>query len=195
MADYQRRLLQAEHLVFAFPIWWESMPAATKGFLDRVLTKGLTFEEVKGARGNPFRCLLPNLRTVTVLTVMTTPDKAYRWWFGKPAIKILLKGTFSKIGVKHLRRTNYASSLPLRLVPEPFPVSMSSRPHVGFTLNPGRGHLLAPLIEPRLAASEHRALEARSCGTSMARWSHADPPERPAVGTSRTGPRPCCVRG
>jgi NAD(P)H dehydrogenase (quinone) len=109
VADYQRRLLQAEHLVFAFPIWWESMPATTKGFLDRVLTKGLTFEEVEGTRGNPFRSLLPNLRTVTVLTVMTTPDKAYRWWFGKPAIKILLKGTFGKIGVKDLRWTNYAS--------------------------------------------------------------------------------------
>jgi len=109
VADYQRRLLWAEHLVFAFPIWWESMPAATKGFLDRVLTKGLTFEELEGARGNPFRCLLPNLRTVTVLTVMTTPDKAYRWWYGKPAIKILLKGTFGKIGVKDLRWTNYAS--------------------------------------------------------------------------------------
>ena len=40
---------------------------------------------------------------------MTTPDKAYRWWFGKPAIKILLKGTFGKIGVKDLRWTNYAS--------------------------------------------------------------------------------------
>ena len=32
--DYQRRLLEADHLVFAFPIWWEAMPATTKGFLD-----------------------------------------------------------------------------------------------------------------------------------------------------------------
>jgi putative NADPH-quinone reductase len=109
VADYQQRLQQAEHVVFAFPIWWESMPAATKGFLDRVLTKGLTFVEIEGARGNPFRCLLPNLRSVTALTIMTTPDRAYRWWYGKPAIKVLLKGTFGKIGIKDLRWTNFAS--------------------------------------------------------------------------------------
>jgi putative NADPH-quinone reductase len=41
--DYQRRLLAADHLVFAFPVWWEAMPAMTKGFLDRVLTKDVDF--------------------------------------------------------------------------------------------------------------------------------------------------------
>lgn len=35
MADYQRRLLAAGHLAFVFPVWWEAMPAASKGFLDR----------------------------------------------------------------------------------------------------------------------------------------------------------------
>jgi multimeric flavodoxin WrbA len=37
-ADYQPRPMEADHLVFAFPVWWESMPAGTKGFLDKVLT-------------------------------------------------------------------------------------------------------------------------------------------------------------
>lgn len=106
--DYQHRLLAADHLVFVFPVWWEAMPAATKGFLDRVLTKGIIFEEVKGAKGNPFRNLMTRLRGVTVLSVMTTPDKAYRWWYGDPLSKILFKGTFGKIGVKNLRWTNYA---------------------------------------------------------------------------------------
>lgn len=30
--DYQRRLMEADHLIFIFPIWWETMPALTKGF-------------------------------------------------------------------------------------------------------------------------------------------------------------------
>lgn len=107
VADYQRRLIQADHLVFAFPVWWEAMPAATKGFLDRVLTKGVVFEEVPGAKGNPFRNLMPNLGGVTVLSIMTTPDKAYRWWFRDPLTKILFKGTFGKIGVKNLTWVNY----------------------------------------------------------------------------------------
>ena len=109
LRDYQERLLAADHLVFAFPVWWEAMPAATKGFLDRVLTKGVMYEELPGAKGNPFRNRMTNLGGVSVLSVMTTPDKAYRWWYRDPLTKILFKGTFAKIGVKNLRWTNYAS--------------------------------------------------------------------------------------
>ena len=85
------------------------MPASTKGFLDRVLTKGVVFDELAGAKGNPFRNLMPRLGGVTVLSVMTTPDTAYRWWFRDPLTKILFKGTFGKIGVKNLRWINYAA--------------------------------------------------------------------------------------
>ncbi|HXZ63730.1 MAG TPA: NAD(P)H-dependent oxidoreductase [Streptosporangiaceae bacterium] len=107
--DYQRRLLAAEHLALVFPVWWEAMPAATKGFLDRVLTKGVMYEELAGARGNPFRSRMSNLGGVSVLSIMTTPDRAYRWWYRDPLTKILFKGTFAKIGVRNLRWTNYAS--------------------------------------------------------------------------------------
>ena len=107
--DYQQRLLAAEHLVFAFPIWWEAMPAATKGFLDRVVAKGVHFDELEDAKGNPFRNRMTRLGGVTALSVMTTPDAAYRWWFKDPMTKILFKGTFGKIGVKNLRWRNYAS--------------------------------------------------------------------------------------
>ena len=107
--DYQRRLLAAGHLAFVFPVWWEAMPAATKGFLDRVLTKGVMYEELPGARGNPFRNRMPGLGGVSVLSVMTTPDKAYRWWYRDPLTKIIFRGTFAKIGVRGLRWTNYAS--------------------------------------------------------------------------------------
>jgi NAD(P)H dehydrogenase (quinone) len=107
--DYQRRLLAAVHLALVFPVWWEAMPAATKGFLDRVLTKGVMYDELPAARGNPFRNRMTNLGGVSVLSVMTTPDKAYRWWYRDPLTKILFKGTFAKIGVRNLRWTNYAS--------------------------------------------------------------------------------------
>jgi putative NADPH-quinone reductase len=92
VADYQRRLLAAGHLAFVFPVWWEAMPAATKGFLDRVLTKGVMYEELSQARGNPFRSRMTSLGGVSVLSVMTTPDKAYRWWYRDPLTKILFKG-------------------------------------------------------------------------------------------------------
>jgi putative NADPH-quinone reductase len=107
VSDYQRRLAQADHLVFVFPVWWEAMPAATKGFLDRVLVKGVAFEELPNARGNPFRNLMTRLGGVTVMSVMTTPDKAYRWWYRDPLTKIMFKGTFAKIGIQNLKWINY----------------------------------------------------------------------------------------
>jgi NAD(P)H dehydrogenase (quinone) len=83
--------------------------APTKGFLDKVLTKEFAFRELTNAKGNPFVNLLTRLTGVTLLTIMTTPDKAYRWWYRDPITKILFKGTFDKIGVKNLKWRNYAS--------------------------------------------------------------------------------------
>jgi len=103
-ADYQARLLRADHAVFVFPIWWESMPAGTKGFLDKVMTKGIVYSESKP--GRPFVNGLKNLRGVTLMTVMTTPDLVYRWLFGNPITKIVFRGTFRKIGVRRLRWLN-----------------------------------------------------------------------------------------
>lgn len=52
---------------------------------------------------------MTNLATVSVLSVMTTPDEAYRRWYRDPLTKIMSKSTFGRIGVKGLRWTNYAS--------------------------------------------------------------------------------------
>jgi putative NADPH-quinone reductase len=105
--NYQQRLLAADHVVFAFPIWWESMPAMTKGFLDKVMTKGVVYHETKP--GRPFENGLKNLRGVTLMTVMATPRFLYRWLFGNPITKIIFRGTFRKIGVKNLQWMNFSN--------------------------------------------------------------------------------------
>lgn len=103
--DYQQRVLAADHIIFAFPIWWEAMPALTKGFFDRVLTKGIVYDEPKP--GRPFVNKLPRLAGVTLITVMSTPAPIYRWWFGNPLTKIAFRGTFRKIGVRNLTWINH----------------------------------------------------------------------------------------
>lgn len=101
VADYQRRLAAADHVVFVFPTWWMSMPALTKGFLDRVLSKGFAFEEPKP--GGAIVRTLTRLKGVTVLTPMTTRFGLYRWWFARPGHRILFRGTFGLIGIRRLR--------------------------------------------------------------------------------------------
>jgi NAD(P)H dehydrogenase (quinone) len=105
--DYQQRLMHADHVLFAFPIWWESMPAMTKGFLDKVMTKGIVYSQPKP--GGLFQNGLKNLNGVTLMTVMATPDILYRWIFGNPITKILFRGTFRKIGVKNLKWMNFSN--------------------------------------------------------------------------------------
>ena len=105
-ADYQRRLLAADHLVLAFPVWWEAMPALTKGFLDKVLGKGIVYQQ---GTGLPPMRHLTRLTGVTLVTVMSTPTSVYRAVFGSPVVKIVFRGTFRKLGVRHLRWLNHGA--------------------------------------------------------------------------------------
>ncbi|MCL2652912.1 MAG: NAD(P)H-dependent oxidoreductase [Propionibacteriaceae bacterium] len=106
-ADYQRRLLAADHLVLAFPIWWEAMPAATKGFIDKVVTKGVAYHAGSGLRP---MTNATKLRGVTLITVMSTPEALYRTLFSSAISKILLRGTFRKIGVGNLTWLSHAGA-------------------------------------------------------------------------------------
>ncbi len=112
--EYQRRLLVADRLVFVFPVWWEAMPASTKGFLDKVITEGFAYAEPE-KRFARFVKLLDRLGGVTVVTVTSIPTFLYRWRFRQPAPSIILRGTFDKFGVKNLKHLNYAgvADLPL----------------------------------------------------------------------------------
>lgn len=105
--DYQDRLLAADHLLLAFPVWWEVMPAMSKGFIDKVLTKGFAYDQPKP--GGMMRRRLTGLTGVTAITCMATPSLAYRIVFGNPLMKSLFRGTFRKIGLRNLTWINHAN--------------------------------------------------------------------------------------
>lgn len=98
--DYFQRLTTADKIIFIFPIWWESMPASTKGFLDKVLAKGRlqSGDLAKLQKKNP---------AIYVMTVSGTPTIIYRFWYGNPIVKIMKRGTFNKIGLKKFHWINF----------------------------------------------------------------------------------------
>lgn len=51
IAAEQRKLLWADTVLLHFPLWWFSMPAIMKGWVDRVLTLGFGYGD--GGRGAP----------------------------------------------------------------------------------------------------------------------------------------------
>lgn len=93
--EYKKRLENAEHLIFIFPIWWELMPALTKGFIDKVIFPGIAYDYGKSTQ---MILRLKNLKGITVITTMNTPASIYRFIFGNAIKNALLKGTFWKIG-------------------------------------------------------------------------------------------------
>lgn len=98
---YAEKIYEADHLVFIFPIWWELMPAMTKGFIDKVIYPGLTYDY--GENGISMVSLLPNLKSTTIITTMNTPKVMYHFIYGNALKKALIKGTFKKSGMKNVK--------------------------------------------------------------------------------------------
>jgi len=98
--DYNERLQTADHLIFIFPIWWDLMPAMTKGFIDRVLYPGVVYEH--HPRGFGLVSLLKNLKGVTMITTMNKPKIMYSLLIGNLIRKALLRSVFKTMGYKNL---------------------------------------------------------------------------------------------
>ncbi|MCG8583053.1 MAG: NAD(P)H-dependent oxidoreductase [Bacteroidales bacterium] len=96
--EYQRQLEKAQYLIFIFPIWWELMPALTKGFIDKVIFPGIAYDYKENGLG--MKPLFKNLEGITMITTMNTPGIAYRLLFGNAIKKAMLMGTFWKMGYK-----------------------------------------------------------------------------------------------
>lgn len=103
--EYKQRLERADHLVFIFPIWWELMPALTKGFIDKVMFPGVAYDYTNKA--NTQMKPLLNLKKITLITTMNTPKWLYYLLFGNAIKKALLLGTFFKMGYRNLNWISY----------------------------------------------------------------------------------------
>ncbi|ODS73155.1 MAG: NADPH:quinone reductase [Cytophagaceae bacterium SCN 52-12] len=104
---YNERLKKADHLVFIFPIWWDIMPAMTKGFIDRVLFPGVVYDH--HPRGFGLVPLLKNLESITIITTMNKPGIMYSLLIGNLIRKVMLKSVFKTMGYKNLSWISFTS--------------------------------------------------------------------------------------
>jgi NAD(P)H dehydrogenase (quinone) len=98
---YRARLEQAGHLIFIFPIWWELMPAMTKGFIDKVIFPGVAYDYDRSGRFPRMIKRWDRVQGVTLITTMNTPPLVYRLIFGNAIKKALFAGTFWKLGYRN----------------------------------------------------------------------------------------------
>ena len=83
--EYVERLQRAEALVFCFPVWCFGLPAILKGWFDRVLMPGVSFDISDPAHVKP---ALTHLKRIVALTSYGRP----RWMafvMGDPPRKVI----------------------------------------------------------------------------------------------------------
>jgi putative NADPH-quinone reductase len=69
----QQALLAARHVAWVYPVWWGTMPALLKGFLDRTLVSGFAY---RYRPNSPLWDRLLRGRSAELLVTMDAPPEA-----------------------------------------------------------------------------------------------------------------------
>ena len=99
----------ANHLVFVYPTWWGAMPAILKGFIDRVFLPGFAFKYRN--RSQLWDKLLSG-RTADLLVTLDTPPWYFRWVYGAPAHRQMVRTILGFCGIKTRRLAEFAPVRP-----------------------------------------------------------------------------------
>ena len=98
----QEAIKWAEHLVFVYPIWWGTIPALLKGFIERTFIPGFA---VNFRANSPLWDKLLVGRSARVIVTLNTPSWVYRWYFGRPGHNTMKKTILQFCGIKPVRIT------------------------------------------------------------------------------------------
>lgn len=103
VAAEQADVIWADGLVFIYPIWWFSTPAALKGWIDRVLLNGFAYAfGPEGPKG------LLKHRKALVLTTTGGPESSYEASNSKEIIsRPMTEGTLAFCGVQNITHKNF----------------------------------------------------------------------------------------
>jgi NAD(P)H dehydrogenase (quinone) len=92
----------ADHLVFVYPIWWGTIPALLKGFIERVFLPGFA---VNFRKDSALWDKLLSGRSARLIVTLNTPGWIYRWMFSQPGHHTMKKTILQFCGVRPVRIT------------------------------------------------------------------------------------------
>ena len=96
----QELIRWADHLVFAYPIWWGLMPALLKGFLDRVFLPDYAFKYVEG-KALPEKLLKG--KTARLLVTADSPNFWYSLVMGRPSHIAMRRSILGFCGISPIK--------------------------------------------------------------------------------------------
>ncbi len=114
LLDAQEKIKWADHLVWVYPVWWGSVPAMMKGFIDRVFLPGFAF---KKRENSVWWDKYLTGKTARLICTLDQPSWYYKWIYGSPSHKAMKKLTLGFVGIKRVKITTIG---PLRLSTDAF---------------------------------------------------------------------------
>ncbi len=104
LRDAQEKILWADHLVWVYPVWWGSVPAVMKGFLDRVLLPGFAFQKRENSVW--WDKLLAG-KSARLICTMDQPPWYYRFINHAPTHFMMKKMVMQFCGVQQVGITSF----------------------------------------------------------------------------------------
>jgi len=117
----QEDILWADHITWIYPVWWGSVPALMKGFIDRVFLPGFAF---KKREDSVWWDRYLTGRSARLICTMDQPPWYYRLRYGGPSHKAMKQLTMQYVGIKKVKITSIG---PIRLSKESFREKWISR--------------------------------------------------------------------
>lgn len=99
----------ADHLVWVYPVWWGSVPAIMKGFIDRVFLPGFAFQK---RENSVWWDKLLTGKTARLISTLDQPAWYYWLVYRQPSYHAMKNLTMEFCGVKPVRTTTIG---PIRL--------------------------------------------------------------------------------
>ena len=100
LAEAQRVIAWAGHLLIVFPLWMGDMPAVLKAFFEQVLRPGFALGESKPGR---LPAKLLKGRSARVMVTMGMPAFFYRLYYRSHSVKSLRRNILGLCGIAPVR--------------------------------------------------------------------------------------------
>lgn len=100
----------ADHLVWVYPVWWGSLPAIMKGFIDRLFLPGFVFRKHDGSLTRWDKLL--SGKTARIIQTLDQPGWYYRLVYSRPTYHAMKQLTMGFTGVRKVKTKTIG---PLRL--------------------------------------------------------------------------------
>lgn len=102
IAEAQKVLEWAEHLVFIYPLWLGGMPALLKGFLEQACRPA--FMTGGAGAGAGWKTVLKGKSSRIIIT-MGMPGFFFRWYYGAHSLRSFKRSILALVGIGPNRHT------------------------------------------------------------------------------------------